>query len=451
MLRRPPLAALVAAEVISSTGSQMTALALPWFVLTTTGSPSRMALVVAAEVLPWALLGVPAGTLAARLGLRRTLVVCNLAWVPLIALIPILHYAGALTFGLLLAIAALTGALWPAYLASQHALLPSVVGEDRSAVAQASALLFGAMRVTYMLGPAVAGLLIAAWGAPTVLLIDAASFLAAALLLAAFVPATEAAPAVPGYAGKLAGLKFLARDPFLRPLTAAQVLSQTAFQALVIALPVLAFVRYGESSGIAGLLLAAWGGGALAGSALSYVTTTRWDLRRTGEAAWLLQALPLWLLTGSVPAGVAAALLAASGLGNGFRVPAMQALALLRTPAGLRPQTGAVATSLAMLGGVVALAAAGPVLEKSGTTPVLVAVASVSTVAAVLGVLASAREHALSRFSRPHEPGRAPALRRAERSSRRPRATRVASLRRATRAVGSAPRAAGSGARRRRR
>jgi MFS family permease len=392
VLRRPPLAALVTAEVISATGSQMTALALPWFVLTTTGSPSRMALVVAAEVLPWALLGVPAGTAAARIGLRRTLVACNLCWAPLLALIPVLHYAGALTFGLLLAIAALTGALWPAYLASQHALLPSVVGEDRSAVAQASALLFGAMRTTYMLGPALAGLLIAVWGAPTVLLIDAASFLVAAVLVLVFVPPSEPEAAVPGYADMLAGLRFLARDPFLRPLTAAQVLSQTAFQALVIALPVLAFVRYGESPGIAGLLLAAWGGGALAGSALSYVTTTKWDLVRTGEAAWLLQALPLWLLAGSVPAGVAAALLAVSGLGNGFRVPAMQALALLRTPAALRAQTGAVASSLAMLGGVVALAVAGPVLEEFGTTQVLVGVASLSTLAAACGMLAAARE-----------------------------------------------------------
>jgi MFS family permease len=392
VLRRPPLAALVTAEVISATGSQMTALALPWFVLTTTGSPSRMALVVAAEILPWALLGIPAGTIAARVGVRRTLVACNLLWAPLIALIPVLHYAGALTFGLLLAIAALTGALWPAYLASQQALLPSVVGEDRSALAQASALLFGAMRITYMVGPALAGLLIAVWGAPTVLVIDAVSFLVAAMLVVSFVPTTERAADVPGYDGMLAGLKFLVRDPFLRPLTIAQVLSQTAFQALVVSLPVLAFERYDESPGIAGLLLAAWGAGALLGSALSYRTTTRWDLTRTGEVAWLLQALPVWLVAASVPAPVAATLLALSGLGNGFRVPAMQAIALTRTPAALRPQTGAVATSLAMLGGVLALAVAGPTLEEFGTTPVLVGAASIATVSAAFGMLASTRE-----------------------------------------------------------
>jgi MFS family permease len=372
----------------------MTALALPWFVLTTTGSPSRMALVVAAEVLPWALLGIPAGTVAARVGVRRTLIACNLCWAPLMALIPVLHYAGALTFGVLLAIAALTGALWPAYLASQHALLPSLVGEDRRAVARASALLFSAMRTTYMLGPALAGALIALWGAPTVLLIDAASFLVAALLVGIFVRTPERSPAMPEHAAMLAGLRFLVRDPFLRPLTAAQVISQTAFQALVISLPVLAFVHYGESARTAGLLLAAWGGGALLGGALSYRTTARWDLLRTGDFAWLLQALPLWLLLGSVPAGLAAVALALSGLGNGFRVPAMQALALLRTPAGLRQQTGAVSSSLAMLGGVLALAAAGPVLQELGTTPALAGVASLSTLAAGFGMLASARERA---------------------------------------------------------
>jgi len=392
MLRRPPLAALVVAEVISATGSQMTALALPWFVLTTTGSPSRMAAVVAAEILPWALLGIPAGAAAALLGLKRTLVVCNLAWFPLIALIPVLHYVGALTFGLLLLLAALTGALWPAYLASQQALLPSLVGEDSRAMAQASALLFSAMRMTYMVGPALAGVLIALWGAPTVLIIDAASFLVAAVLVLDFVPTVERAPTVTGFAGMLAGLRFLIRDPFLAPLTVAQVISQTAFQALVIALPVLAFTVYGESSGIAGLLLAAWGGGALAGSVLSYRTSRTWDLLRSGDAAWLLQALPLWLLVASVPPGVAIAALALSGLGNGLRVPAMQALALLRTPAALRQQTGAASSSLAMLGGGLALAAAGPALEELGVHPTLAAVATLSTIAAAAGLLASIRE-----------------------------------------------------------
>jgi predicted MFS family arabinose efflux permease len=399
VLRRPPIAALVAAETISATGSQMTALALPWFVLTTTGSASRMALVVAAEVLPWALLGIPAGAAAARLGPRRTLVACSLLWVPLIGLIPILHYVGALSFGILLALAALTGVLWPAYLASQQSILPALVGEDERAVAQASALVFTSTRLTYMTGPALAGALIALWGAPTVLLIDAVTFLVAAVLLWTFIPAAERPPSAPADSGLLAGVRFLVRDPFLRPLTVAQIASQAAFQALVVAVPVLAFVRYDESAGIAGLLLAAWGGGALLGSALSYRTTTRWDLLRTGELAWVAQALPLWLLVASVPAAVAIAALALSGLGNGFRVPPTRGLTILRTPPALRQHAAAATSSLTMLGGAVALAAAGPVLEELGPAPVFAAVAVLSSGAAWAGIVASRRERRLTRLS----------------------------------------------------
>jgi MFS family permease len=65
---RGPLAALLLAEVVSTTGSQMTLVALPWFVLVATGSPARMGLVVAADLAPMLLLAIPAGALAARLG-----------------------------------------------------------------------------------------------------------------------------------------------------------------------------------------------------------------------------------------------------------------------------------------------------------------------------------------------------------------------------------------------
>ena len=66
-----PLAALFVAEIVSTTGSEMAAVALPWFVLVTTGSAAKMSLVLAVEILPIALLGIPSGALISRLGLRR--------------------------------------------------------------------------------------------------------------------------------------------------------------------------------------------------------------------------------------------------------------------------------------------------------------------------------------------------------------------------------------------
>jgi MFS family permease len=92
--RSRPLAALLAAEAISTTGSQLTLLALPWFVLVTTGSPARMGVVVAADLVPTVVLALPGGALAGQLGARRTMLACDLARAPLIGLVPLLHALG---------------------------------------------------------------------------------------------------------------------------------------------------------------------------------------------------------------------------------------------------------------------------------------------------------------------------------------------------------------------
>ena len=83
-MRKTPIAALVAAEIISILGSRMTYLALPWFVLVTTGSPSKMTLVLAAEIAPMAILGIPSGIVVERLGARTTMLTCDAARIPLL-------------------------------------------------------------------------------------------------------------------------------------------------------------------------------------------------------------------------------------------------------------------------------------------------------------------------------------------------------------------------------
>ena len=109
----------------------MTFLALPWFVLTTTGSTTRMGIVLAAELLPIALLGIPSGAVVARLGARRTMLVSDAARVPIMISIPLLHAAGMLSFGLLLVLVFLLGAFIAPYFSAQRLVLPELVGEDR--------------------------------------------------------------------------------------------------------------------------------------------------------------------------------------------------------------------------------------------------------------------------------------------------------------------------------
>ena len=112
------------AEVVSLTGSSMTFVALPWFVLITTGSTARMGWVLAAELVPMGLLGIPSGSLIGRLGAKVTMNLADATRAPLVALIPILHWTGHLSFAALLALTFATGCFLAPYYASARLILP---------------------------------------------------------------------------------------------------------------------------------------------------------------------------------------------------------------------------------------------------------------------------------------------------------------------------------------
>src|ERR671930_1135771 len=100
ILTQRSLLALLAAEIVSTTGSQMTWLALPWFVLVTTGSATKTSLVIAAELGGLALLGLPGGRVLGSLGARRTMIFCDSVRAPLMLVIPVLHWNAGLLFPL---------------------------------------------------------------------------------------------------------------------------------------------------------------------------------------------------------------------------------------------------------------------------------------------------------------------------------------------------------------
>ena len=86
-----PLTGLAIADLISTTGTEMTAVALPWFVLTTTGSPARMGVVLAAEYAGLTLLGLAGARVATYTGPRRLMLSSDLTRAALVAAIPLLH------------------------------------------------------------------------------------------------------------------------------------------------------------------------------------------------------------------------------------------------------------------------------------------------------------------------------------------------------------------------
>jgi MFS family permease len=391
LLRNRGLAGVLAREIVSLTGSQMTWVALPWFVLTTSGSPTRMTIVLAVEAVAVAIGGL-GGSLATRLGPRRTMLIADGLRAPVMAAIPILHVADALTFPILLALVFAVGLFATPSYASKTALLPDLVGEDEVALGKANALLQTANRLTSILGPPLAGVLIGVFGATEVLLIDAATFVVGFALVAALVPST------PGHEeaeredrGMRAVLRFIGRDPLLRPWTAAFVIGDVAWLALFAATPVLVLDRFGEEPEIVGWIFAGFGIGAVVGNVVAFRILGSVDRLLLASVGELGMALPLWLFLLHVPPAVLVAAMAAAGFANGLVNAPLHAILQLRTPRHLRTGFYSLAITATMVLGPVALVGTGPALEYVGVDPTLALIVGVDTLAVLAFTAAGLR------------------------------------------------------------
>lgn len=291
--RRGPLLALVGAYFVSGTGTALSAVAIPWLVLVTTGSAVATGVVGFAEMAPYVLLQATAGPLVDRIGLRRTFLLGNLAAAVAVFLVFLLGELGALPFGLLLALVAVAGAVRGAADAATTPMIPPLARLARWSDERAVGLYSGANRAGLLIGLPLAGALVAVLGPAGTVLLDSISFLAAAVLTAVFVPAVaisrpsepvaphaaDAPRAVDGsgvraYLAQLReGARFLRRDRLLLSLLVLIVVTNLLDQAMnAVFLPVwahdrvhdaVAFGVVGGASGLGmlvGVLLTAWGG-----------------------------------------------------------------------------------------------------------------------------------------------------------------------------------------------
>jgi predicted MFS family arabinose efflux permease len=396
VLRDRRLAALLSAEVISSLGTQMTWLALPWFVLRTTGSPQQMTWVIIAEIVPIGVLGFWGGAVAARLGTRRTMLICDLARAPLLAAIPILHSAGLLPFWALLAIVAATGVFIAPYFSVQRAIVPEIVGEEQADVAYTTAFFQAASRLTIFLGPPLAGVLIGTLGTAQVLYVDAATYLVSFTLVALFVHPpeveTEGAPH-----GVLAGVRFLFGDKLLRVWTPSFTLLDVCWQLIFASLPVLVVTQYHANPRILGWIFGALGGGAVIGALVSMKIVRRADPLKLGSIAFLCQMACVWVLAVPAPWIVPFCAMATAGFFMSLVNAPIQALVMLRIPREVRTQGVAVFGVFQCIGAPIGLVFAGIALARYETRTVLAVVLALQTVAVLTFVTSALSERSTLR------------------------------------------------------
>jgi MFS family permease len=258
------------ATVASNLGDGLVAAAFPLLAASITRSPTAVAGLSVAAGLPWLLFGPFAGAIVDRHDRRRSMIAFDLGRACVVAALALLVIAGTRSLTALYAVVFLIGLGETIVDTASQAIMPSLV--DPADLDRANGRLFATQTVAQrFVGPPLGGLLfVLAAAAPVVA--DSASFLLAALVVAAipgrFRPAGASAPGVGGVLAETAeGLRWLWHHGPIRAFAIGAAVLNVAITAGEAVLVLYAQEVLGVSGVGFGLLLAATAAGYTAGAA----------------------------------------------------------------------------------------------------------------------------------------------------------------------------------------
>ncbi|HEU5065515.1 MAG TPA: MFS transporter [Gaiellaceae bacterium] len=283
------------AQTISLMGDQVTMIAVPLTaVLVLDANAAQMGYLVAAELTPNLLFALHAGAWVDRRGGRRQMMIfTDLARAGLIATIPLAYAFDALTMTQLYVVAFAAGTMTVLFSVAYASLF--VVLVERDQYVTASSWLAGSRAFSFVAGPSLGGLLVQALKAPFALIVDAVSFLFAAVFLSTISP--EEPPNEEAEHGHVrAGISYVFRNPTMRAalLGAATI---NLFNFIFWALFILYAVRnLGVSAGTLGLVLGAGAVGGLIGSMVTTRLSRRIGIGRALLLGSILFPVPLVLV-----------------------------------------------------------------------------------------------------------------------------------------------------------
>ncbi len=377
---RLPLAALLVANAVSQIGNMLTIIALPWFVLQTTGSAAQTGLTGFFVILPSFVAGIFGGTLVDRFGFKRVSVVADLVSGAGIAAIPLLYLTVGLPFWGLLALVFIGALLAIPGLTARRSLLPDLARLGGVGLERTNAAFEGVQSVAWLLGPPLAGILIAWLGTSNVLWLDAGSFVVSAALVAVAVPTVArdtVATVHERYRDALvAGLRFLRGDRVLMALAVSLMLTNFYGNPLfAVVLPVYARDAFGSATDL-GLMATALGAGELIGAVLFGAIGHRLPRRATWIVAFAVSG-PLWYwalsFEPSLPVMIGA--LAFGGLLGGPLNPLLVTVRHERIPAALRGRVFSTFSAISMVASPLGILSAGALIEAVGFRPTVLAFA----------------------------------------------------------------------------
>ncbi len=353
------------AEGISLIGTRVSMIALPFFVLTTTGSPEKTGLVAVAEMLPLVVLKVLGGPIIDRVGARRVAITCDVASLAVVGAIPFLHEAGLLSFPGFLGLVAVAGALRGPGDAAKHSMTPALAATAGVPMERVTGLSSTVERTASMLGAALAGGLVAVIGPANALIVDAASFGVSALLLAWALPhrarvaaSGDDADPTPYLEQLREGWRFLRGDRVLVGITVMVSLTNLIDLAWSAVLVPVWGIEHGGGAAAVGALFATFAGASAVGSLVAAAYGDRLPRYATYLVCFLVTGLPRFVIMAvDTPLWGILAFCVVAGFASGFLNPILGAVIYERVPEHLIGRVSSLSTAccfaLMPLGGLV--------------------------------------------------------------------------------------------------
>jgi MFS family permease len=373
-------------QLVSLAGSWMQNIALAWLVLELSGSPLAVGALAFWRFLPFTVFGLFAGVVADRVESRRLVMATQAAALVVSVVLAIVTLTGTATLPMVYVLAAIGGLTLAFDAPGRQSLTYQMVG--RRSLPNAVALNAGLFNGSRVIGPAIAGVVIAAFGTGICFVVNAFSFLAVLAALASLrseeLHAVERDASARFVDGLRRALSFVRHDRQLRSVLGVVTIVSTVGFNFHVLVPLLASDTLHVGPEGFGLLSASFGLGALAGAlATATFREASWRLFATGAAGFGVLALALSPVTNAFLAG---GLLFAIGVSFTLFTANANALVQLSAPdvlrgrmialylfafVGIAPVGGLLAGWLAVLGGTqLAFAVAG------ATSLVTIAVAS---------------------------------------------------------------------------
>ncbi|MEU8855404.1 MFS transporter [Streptomyces sp. NPDC048556] len=387
-----PLGGVLAAMAVSLTGTRISVVAVPWFVLVTTGSATQTGLVAFCEMTPYVVVKAFTGPLVDRIGPRVVSWTTDLASASAAVAVPLLHSLDLLSFPLLLVLVALIGAARGPGDLAKEVMVPEAAERGGVPLERATGLSGVTDRLASTIGLAAGGSLVALLGPLTALAVDAVLFVLGSAIIGLALPrgmgqAAEEPPSPaerrePGYWQRFGeGFTFLRGEPLLLTVIVMVGITNLLDAAISSVLVPVWVKESGNGPAAIGLMGSVMGAAGVGGSLIAATVAHRLRRRTVVLTGFLLAGAPRFLILAlDAPLGVVLAVFAVSGFGAGFVNPVLGAVLVERVPRRMLGRVNALGDSLAWagipLGGLLAGAAVtavglGPVLLACGAAYVL--------------------------------------------------------------------------------